>query len=63
MNLDRLQPYPDFFLDLAIVLLIAMTLWLCGCSIPVVGNSPEEIQHRKQLEEHQKAGQFSEPKP
>lgn len=41
-------------LTLALLTLIL----LAGCAIPVVGNSPEEIQHRKQLEQQQ---QFSQP--
>lgn len=28
-----------------------LLLCLCGCSIPVVGNSPNEIKHRKQIED------------
>lgn len=38
----------------SLVLSLALVFWiaivLSGCAIPVVGNSPEEIKHRKYLE-------------
>lgn len=30
--------------------LLFLLLALTGCTIPAVGNSPEEIQHREQIE-------------
>lgn len=40
-----------------LLLFVMLCVILGGCTIPVVGNSPEEIQHRKQLEQQQHTDQ------
>jgi hypothetical protein len=38
-----------------LALFILALLILAGCTIPVVGNSPEEIKHRKQYQQNEEA--------
>lgn len=36
-----------------LLLCLLALVMLAGCTIPVVGNSPEEIKHRQQADEDQ----------
>lgn len=41
-------------MNFRIVIFALLLLCVAGCTIPVVGNSPEEVKHRKQLQEGQR---------